>query len=382
MADKELSFAPYQTYLKNISQINDFEELTDISYALSQQLLFKYPKKELPKFVDNINKLEALKSGYYSMADVTTKNVKLKCQWITLQEFASKTKRTIEQVEKLISQNKLGTTTIHPTSNEKLIIWPQSYKNEPINKLPKPGKSTFSVVLKIKASISNEENLEDLDNFENIQKKFLTLAHSLGKPKDVNKNSTNILYRSCFLLHWTLFEVFLRSSLDQILIQNPELIFNDKQAEKLTITYKDLFHFSNKLSDIHSLQSKLVENEIAKQEGDGKSIHGIINFIKSKLQFDKDPYKAWYQYKGKRIETSYQSLIELKDARNVLMHDAGFPNAEFFTKYPNTQNRKGELIIDSDYYLNSTLTLRSIAFNLTQQIINKKYKVTKEMNKK
>jgi hypothetical protein len=381
MANKETSFTPYQTYLKNVSQINDFEELTGISYALSQQLLFKYPKRELPK-IKHLYKPEILISGSYSMADVTTKKIKLNCKWITLQEFASKTKRTIEQVEKLISQNKLGPISKHPKSSERLVIWPQSYKNEPVDKLPAPGKSAFSANLEITASIDTTEDIEDMDNFENIQKKFLTLAHSLGKPKDVNKNSINILYRSCFLLHWTLFEVFLRSVLDQILIQNPELIFDDKQAEKLTITYKDLFKYSNKFSDINSLQSKLIENEIDKQEGDGKSIHGIINFIKSKLQFDKDPYQAWYQFKGKGIVTSYQSLIELKDVRNVLMHDAGFPNADFFTKYPKTRNRKGELIIDSDYYLNAKLTLRSIAYFLTKQIVNKKYKVAKEMHKK
>jgi hypothetical protein len=316
------------------------------------------------------------------MADVTAEKSKILCKWITIQEFATKTDQTIQQVEKLISQNKLGSIVLDPKSHEKLIIWPQSYKNEPLNKLPKPGSSKYSVVLKIKASVKDKSNIEDLEDFENIQKKFLMLAHSLGKPKELGKNSTNILYRSCFLLHWTLFEVFLRSTLDKILIQNPELLFDDKQADKLTITYKDLFHFSNKLSDINCLQSKLIESEIAKQEGDGKSIHGIINFIKSKLQFDKDPYKAWYQFKGKRIETSYQSLIELKEVRNVLMHDAGFPNSDFINRYPKIRYRKGELIVDSDYYLNATLTLRSIAYNLASQISNNKYKVSKELTKK
>lgn len=64
------------------------------------------------------------------------------------------------------------------------------------------------------------------------------------------------------------------------------------------------------------------------------------------------------------------------------MHDAGFPTSDFFSKYPKIRNQKGELIVDEDYYLNAKLTLRSIAYNLTLQITNKKYNATKELPKK
>jgi hypothetical protein len=223
------------------------------------------------------------------------------------------------------------------------------------------------------------QNLKDLHNFENIQKRFLTLAHSIGKPNDVNKNSINILYRSCFLLQWNCFEVYLRSLLDEIIRQNPIILFGDKQSEKLTITYKDLFHYSNKFESLEVLQSKIIENEIAKQEGDGKSIHGIINFIKSKLSFEEDPYKCWYQLKGKTMYTSYQSLIELKDVRNSLMHDAGFPNKDFFTTYSKvSKKRNGEIVINQDYYLKAVLSMKSIAYNLAESVAHNKYKISNE----
>jgi len=373
MMNKEEEFLPYKIYLKNTKQINEFEELTDISFGLSQQLLFKHDKNDLPK-IDYSNDKDILNKISYSMGDLKVTNTKEKCKWVTIFDYAELASTTIEEINKLLANSELGTTSINPETKEVLIIWPQTYKNKSFDELPEPGKKKFSVTLEINAVNDFEEDIEDMTNFESIQKKFLALAHSIGNPEEVNKNAKNILYRSCFILQWTCFEVFLRNVVDDVVKQNPELLFDDKQSEKLSVTYKELFNYSKKFQDIESLQSKIIENEIAKQEGDNKSVHGIINFLKAKLKFKKDPYSGWYKLKGEHMLTCYNDLIELKDVRNSLMHDAGFANSSFFIDYPNVTNNNGEIIINSDYYLKSKLILRSIAFNIASLIVKKEYK--------
>ncbi len=369
-------FAPYEVYIKNISKINDFEELTDISYGLTQQLLFKHPKNNLPK-IEYKNTKSTFKTSSYSMADSRVENVTLSCSWLTINEYSKKTNKTITEVDKLLKNNALGTTQIDPKTNNCLIIWPQSFNTKSIDELPEPGKKSYTVTMSITALTSKEEDLEDLENFEDIQKRFLSLAHSIGKPEDMHENAENTLYRSCFLLHWTSFEVYIRSVLDEIILKNPEILFNDRQSEKQNISYKDLFHYSNELKSISSLKTRIIENEISKHEGDGKSIHGIINFLKEKLNFTKDPYKGWYNLNGIRKETSYNDLMELKDVRNSLIHDAGFPKSSFFSINASVKNKNGEIIIDNAYYLRARLILKSVSFNLMKLITNKEYEINK-----
>lgn len=371
MTNKIEEFPPYKMYLDNTQRVTEFEELSEISFNLSQQLLFKYSKEDLPK-IDHSDKDELFKSISYSMADFKVMDTS-ETRWLTKSQYAEKTKFSIKKIEKLLTKGELGTTYLDPETKETLIIWPQSFNKRDINDLPKPGKVKFKVVVEINASADMNENVEDMDNFEVIQKKFLSLAHSIGKPEDVNKNAKNTLYRSCFILQWTCFEVYLRSLLDEVIKQNPEILFDDKQAEKLFLSYKELFNYSKKFESITSLQSRIIENEIAKQEGENKSVHGIINFLKCKFKFNKDPYVGWYNIRGVRKETCYNDLIEHKEVRNSLMHDSGFPDSSFFSDYPNVPTANGEIIINLDYYLKAKLTMRSIAYNLTNLIVMKEY---------
>ena len=203
-----------------------------------------------------------------------------------------------------------------------------------------------------------------MDEFDRIQRSYLSLAHSLGKPDEVAKRAEEMLNQSCFLSHWTIFEVFLRSTIQELIKRHPSKIDSGTRGKKSTLNYEEILEMTSKFSSVENLRDSLIEREIERLQAGGESVHGLINFLKSEFHFKRDPYEAWYVLKGQRHTAHYNDLMEFKEVRNALMHDGGTPPESFFERYPAVPKRGNAILIDEEYYLKAKLILSSIAFSI------------------
>ena len=120
----------------------------------------------------------------------------------------------------------------------------------------------------------------------------------------------------------------------------------------------------------------LVGRELARTESSGESVHGLINYLKSQFRFQMDPYDAWYIYEGHEYKTSYQELMQLKQARNALIHDAGRISDRFKREYPDVPTRYGLIVVTDSFLLRGILLLSSLAFKIAETIEEKEFSAT------
>lgn len=364
-------FDPYQNYLRSKSDIDNFEKLTLLSYGIAQQLLFKHPKEILPPLSlpkpskDNLS---------MSMGDQDLIETKMTEGWLTFEEYTQKCDITLEEVEKQARSGALGQILIHPGTNKEVIIWPSDLKEKPLSDLPSPGTYRYATVVKVKAEMPINIDPIDLTNFEKIQQNYLNLAHALGKQSEIAERSEEMLYKSCLLLQWTIFEVFLKSTVGELIRKHPQSIIKNK-SKKSTLSYEEIYNVTNQFTSIETLRAFLIETEIDSLQSGGSSVHGLINFLKDRFSFKSDPYKAWYIYKGEKRHSSYTELMEIKDVRNTLIHDGGKPSIGFEEKYPEVPIDREVIHIDSDYYLRARLILCSLSFNIANIIESNSYSI-------
>ncbi|PQP80728.1 hypothetical protein C0Q44_26230 [Paenibacillus sp. PCH8] len=314
----------------------------------------------------------------YSSADVKRTKSELICGWLTFHEYASKLE--IDNYE-TFTQNALngeyGPIEIHPKTREKLLIWPSEYSSKSKEELPEPGTYKVGVNMEVAASSTIELDPRDTQNFIIIQQQFLNIAHSLGEIEEVQNRSNEMLYRSCFILRWVAFESFLRESVFELYKSNPKKVLSNKMRKKNTVTYEELLLMSNEFNSAELLLQNLIEKEIQLQESEGKSIHGLINFLKDEFLDKQDPYVSSYVFKGERKKTHYNDLMMFKDTRNVLMHDAGYYSPVFNSLYPEVPVRDGMVVITENFYLKSQLIIDSVAHKISV-LINKELKQNHE----
>ncbi|MBM6383100.1 MAG: hypothetical protein JSY10_03780 [Paenibacillus sp.] len=368
-------FQPYQVFQSNKRLIEEFENLTHISYGLAQQLLNKYPKEEiLPLDESKIDE----KQLSYTPADVKVDEFEVICRWINYNEYASKLEITdFEEFMKDVVSGKYGPIETHPNTGEQLLIWPMEYSQSSIEDLPEPGKMKMKVKMEVSATSTIDLDPKDTQNFEGVQKEFIKLAHSIGEIDEINTRASEMLYRSCYLLRWVAFESFLRDSIYELYRSNPKSVLLSKNRKGNKISYEDLLMMSDEFRSIEALLENMIEKEIQQQESEGKSIHGLINFLKEEFLNKQDPYVSNYVYKGESKKTHYTDLIMLKDTRNVLMHEAGYYSPNFISSYPDIPTRDGMVIITSEFYLKAKLIIDSIAHRITD-LINKSIELNQE----
>lgn len=360
------SFTPYEKFKSSQKAIDEFRNLLDISLNLTQQLLFRHSKDEVKSFTLPLHKIDPEKVSY-SMGDLDS--VELSCEWITLRDYAERTKASLMEVQKQASQGAIGPIQKDPKTSKEIAIWPPEKQKLPMEKLPKPGGKSF----KAKILMSAQVPMDEADDFEKTQKTFLRLAHSIGEPDQAADRAREVLCRSCFPLRWTQFEIFLRSSIHELFKKHPHMLASTSRAMKPTVSYANVVYLSERFTSINNLREALVEKEIERSETEGQSVHGLINFLKSSFGFMEDPYKVWYVRNGQRYETDYNTLVEIKDVRNALVHDGGKVSDEFMGRFPNVPYREGVIVIDDDYHLKSTFVLKSIAYKITRIILKGKY---------
>ncbi|NOS68333.1 MAG: hypothetical protein HOP33_00165 [Verrucomicrobia bacterium] len=375
--DKQFAFPPYQSFKRNLKQIDEFSELSELAYGLTLQLLFRHPKEDLSKIHIPKPRREDLS---FCMDDRKIESIDVSCEWITLDDYANRTGTENSLVGDLAAKGMLGPVQQHPTSGKQIVIWPKEKQVLPLAELPQVGKKTFSVKVSLTAQAPLNMDVEDMSQFENVQKSFLHLAHSMGKPDEVGDRSKEMLHRSCFLLRWTVFEVFLRTTIHEMFRRHPEKLGKLKRAQKPTLSYSKIMSLSNAFSSVELLREALVEEQIKQSESEGDSIHGLINLLKSDFGFKEDPYQAWFVMRGQRNECDYNTLMEIKEVRNALIHNDGNVASEFFDRFPNVPKRDKQLIVDEAYDTKASLVFRSVAFRITDLINRKLYETNSKAN--
>jgi hypothetical protein len=368
--NEEPQFTPYQLYLAVRSQIDEFASLSEYSYGLAQQLLFKHPKDSVR--LTPIRK-PSLKDLSYSMADQQIEKVELSCEWVTLQEYAEREATTLEEVTAAAEADNLGPLRARKDGT-KCILWPSDYHSADESHWPELGKKKYAVQLKVTAKAPYETEPSNLELFEETQREYLRLAHALGNPSKVTERARELLNRSIFLLEWITFEVFLRATIQELTRRHPKVLASGKRG-KDNISLEEVIKLSNGLSDVTLLRDNLANREIERQEHGGESVHGLLNLLKSQFNFKSDPYSAWYVLNGKRKRSTYKELLELKDIRNLLVHDAGRASSEFQNSYPAIPVRNGVVVIDDQFSLRASLVLRSIAYLVAKIISSGQYSV-------
>ena len=366
----KIQFPPYKAFRTAVTQISEFADLTELSYGLAQQLLFKFPKTELPRVA---RKPPPLKELSFSMADQEVASVDLVCGWLTFAEYTTRVGGDAGALVERARRGEFGLTERHPDTGEMLLVWPPEYQSRPREALPPVGKNQYRVTLTAKARAALNVDLEDMSSFDATQAEFLRLAHALGNPAQVTERASEVLNRATLLLYWTAFEVFLRSTTHEMMRRHPALLASGKRGQE-TVTYSEIATLSGGFTSVEQLLERLVARELEGTESSGESVHGLINYLKSQFRFEADPYKAWYIFKGQRHQTSFMELKQLKEARNALVHDAGRVSDRLIREYPDVPTRDGIVVVNDSFLLRSTLLLDSLAFNIASAIEDKKYK--------
>jgi hypothetical protein len=241
-------------------------------------------------------------------------------------------------------------------------------------KLPELGKKTFTVKVSILARAPVEMDVDNIDQYDQVQKTFLRLAHSIGKPEEVSDRVKEMLFQTCFLLRWTVFEVFLRTSIHELFLRHPCKLTYSKRSMKPSVSYKDIMTLSANFSSIDSLREALVERQIEQSEAEGQKVHGLINLLKCEFQFYDDPYKAWYVLDGQQHESDYNTLLEIKEVRNSLVHDGGSVPDTFITRFPNVPTKDHHIVIDDTYNTKAMLVFAAIAYKISDSVVQGKYR--------
>jgi hypothetical protein len=307
------------------------------------------------------------------MADVKAESAEVSCEWISLKECANRTGKSLNEITTNAAKGLLGPLQKHPETGEDIVVWPTEKRGIPPEQLPEPGKKTFKVKVLITARAMIGLDNESLDGFEQTQKTYLRLAHSIGKPEEVTDRAVEMLNSSCFLLRWTMFEEFLRTSIHELFQKHPNKLAYCVKAEKPSISYKDVVELSDNFTSLDSLRDAIIERQIKQGEDEGKSVHGLINLLKSEFGFLEDPYKVWYVLEGQKYESDYRSLIEIKEVRNVIIHNGGKVADEFTRKFPNVPLRNYQIIINDTYGMKAGLVITSIAYKIANIVTRGKY---------
>ena len=148
---------------------------------------------------------------------------------------------------------------------------------------------------------------------------------------------------------------------------NPSLIFESKKIGKETITYKEIYEYSDAFNNIEKMKRMIADNIICNQEKNGQSIHSLINLIKEYFLKNEDPYNTWYVYDGIIYQIDYCTLIDIKEIRNTIVHDKGVVNVSRWKNMKLVPIPKGGNVeIDDDLFNRCLIILKAISFRINQ----------------
>jgi hypothetical protein len=360
--DNVLAFPPYAAYDARTHSMREFISLTSVSYQLAQQTLFAAPRELLSKVAVGEPRPERWS---YSMADVVPQP-EIFSGWLRYEEYAEHEGKTTDEIRELAEAGQLGPMRSHPSDGAPVVLWPPEDRRPEDFKTPEPG--SYDVIDKYTVKVSEpgpEFELSDRVQLEAARAHYLRLANSLGEVDKVAIRAQAIMFRAAFLLEWASFETFLRETVTYLLGKHPQVLV-DSAGRKATLSYEQIFTMSSQLSSLEDFRRMLVDLEVEKLRAGGRSIHGMINFLKSAFRFKNDPYEAWYVINGTRHTATYNDLLAIKERRNVLAHEASI------------EQGSGEQVrqdMTEDEYGRTILALRSVAYSISRSVYYERYEV-------
>jgi hypothetical protein len=352
--DKALENGAYAAFDAARRGIDQFVELTTVSYRLAQQLLFETPKENLP--TSDTREPEPEKWSY-SEADARP-HLEVTAGWLRYDEMAQHLNIEAPEAERRANAGEFGTIRKHPSDDADVVLWPLESDRPPDFEELEPGYYTVALTHYTVAAAAPEPSfdLTDPEQLESARTHYLALAHSQGDPSVITEKSLSVVYRSGLLLYWTAFEAFIRRTVEDLITKHPGALVASA-GEDARLTYQELVDMSTGLSSIEDLKARLIDAEVTRLRSSSESIHGLINFLKSEFRFKRDPYTAWYVIKGERRTASYGKLMDVKDRRNALIH--GDPSAE------------EDVTLDD--YEDARLAMRAVAHTIAMSVLFEHY---------
>lgn len=371
MATKPESIAYPDVYLKykaRQEKLDRFYGLAQYSFLFTAFSLTGIPASELEKIKIPLSKPEN-RSMIPRAARAT--DVHVQRGWVTHREYAKESGLEVHEIDEGARQGRLGPTAVIPGTGESALFWPPNEHGKTLAELPAPSKTkTYSVTVAADARFSLEGDWAEGEKARDI---FLKLASSQGDPQESSEHSLALLRRVCFVQEWSSFEVYLRDVIAFLLRKYPQKIAAAGKGKKSTLSPEEVIEMSKGFTSIEELRERMVQREIDRRQEEGQSVHGLINFLKDEFRLARDPYTEAYILRGKRATTHYRDLAEIKDVRNVLMHDGGLAPPSFFKQWPRVPQASGEIVITDEYYLTELLVLRAVGLGIAESIAKNQY---------
>ena len=82
----------------------------------------------------------------------------------------------------------------------------------------------------------------------------------------LEKEADYRLNESTFLSCWSAFETFIKNIIYTFLDINPSLIFESKKIGKETITYKEIYEYSDAFNNIEKMKRMIADKDVYKRQ--------------------------------------------------------------------------------------------------------------------
>ena len=239
-------FAPYSRFIENMTLTTKHLSATETAYALAVAT-FSDPKIKGERITDSSNL--KLITNSYTRADLSVSVVEPTRQWgwIPLQEFANLENMTLDEVTAEARAGKLGKVSIHPETNEEIVIWPREKQGTKEAEALETGLRVYRV--QVRRSKTAKEILRfDADNkdyLEEIRHHIVHIGREPGEPAAIFSEAKELMWRSAFINIWSTFESFIRETFAELITRFPAGLSNLPEGRKATISYKMLVENTN-----------------------------------------------------------------------------------------------------------------------------------------
>jgi hypothetical protein len=69
----------------------------------------------------------------------------------------------------------------------------------------------------------------------------------------------------------------------------------------------------------------------------------------------------------------YNTLLEIKEVRNALLHEGGHVSPDFFERFPKVPQRDNLIIIDQTYGRKADLVFLGMAYKIADSVVHQRY---------
>lgn len=164
------------------------------------------------------------------------------------------------------------------------------------------------------------------------------------------ENYPNLAFRMSFVYLIALFDAFLTDIFEAVVKNRPEMLKSKKQ-----ISYEKLLEFSS----LESLVEYLAKREL--NELSYKS-------LKDQADYYQDRFGISLGDSGVSLDV----LVELRAARNLLVHNNGVVNHIYLEQVPHSSYSLGESIkVDSSYFVSAVKSLSKVVAHIVAKLTEK-----------